>query len=133
MLKRTFALLLVTLLSVGTFGLRAAHAQTAVDASEQARASVARAGVGRKARVEVKLRDNTKLKGYVSDAGADSFTVTDARTGAARAVSYSDVAQVKRQGGGLSTSTKALIWGGVAVGAAITLYTVRGAFCDGQC
>jgi hypothetical protein len=133
MLNRTFAILLATLLSVASFGLQTSSAQAAGYTAEQARAGVAKAGVGQKARVEVRLRDNTKLKGYVSEAGADSFTLNDAKTGAARSIAYADVAQVRRQGGGLSTGTKAIIWGGVAAGAAITLYAVRGAFCDGQC
>jgi hypothetical protein len=132
MLKRTFAMLLAAVLASVSFGLQNARAQVAEGAAEKARAGVMKAGVGEKARVEVRLRDNTKLKGYVSEAGADSFTVTDAKTGAARAVAYSDVSQVKRPGG-LSSSTKAIIWGGVAAAAVITLYSVRGAFCDGMC
>ena len=133
MLKRSFAVILSTLLVTLSFGLRNTHAQAADAAADKARAGVERAGVGPKSRVEVRLRDNTKVKGYVSEAGADSFTVTDSKTGATRAVAYADVAQFKRQGGGLSPSTKAIIWGGVAAGVAITLYAVRGAFCDGMC
>lgn len=133
MLQRTFATVLAAALIAFSFGVQTSRAQAAGGAAEKARAGVLEAGVGRKARVEVRLRDETKLKGYVSEAGADSFTVTDARTGAARAVPYADVAQFKRDGGGLSTSTKALIWGGIGVAAVVTLYTVRGAFCDGMC
>ena len=134
MLKRIFVVIVAAVMLSAPFGLQSARAQVANDAAaEKARAGVMKAGTGREARVEVRLRDETKLKGYVSEAGADSFTVTDAKTGAARAVAYTDVAQVKRQGGGLSPTTKALIWGGVAAGAAITLYAVRGAFCDGMC
>jgi hypothetical protein len=116
-----------------SLGLGSADAQTVNAAAERARAVVTRVGVGEKARVEVKLPDNTKVKGYVSEASADSFTLMDSKTGAMRTFSYADVSQVKKRGGGISTTTKALIWGGVAVGAAVTLYTVRGAFCDGQC
>lgn len=133
MLKRTFAVILSTLLVTLSSGFQSARAQAVGGAADKARAGVERAGTGPKARVEVRLRDNTKLKGYVSEADADSFTVTDSKTGAARAVAYSDVAQLKRQGGGLSPTTKAVIWGGVAAGVAITLYAVRGAFCDGMC
>jgi hypothetical protein len=133
MLKRTFAVILSTLLVTLSFGFQSARAQAADGAADKARAGVERAGTGPKARVEVRLRDNTKLKGYVSEAGADSFTVTDSKTGAARAVAYADVTQFKRQDGGLSPTTKAIIWGGVAAGVAITLYAVRGAFCDGMC
>ena len=131
MYKRTSAIILSAILV--SLSATSAGAQNVGAAAERARAIVARVGVGEKARVEVKLPDATKVKGYVSDAGADSFTVVDKQTGAARTFNYADVAEVKKRGGGLSTTTKALIWGGVAVGAAITLYTVRGAFCDGQC
>lgn len=131
MLKRTFAAILSAILI--SLGLGSADAQTVGAAGERARAVVSKVGTGEKAKVEVRLPDDTKVKGYVSEAGADSFTVTDSQTGAARTFNYADVAQVRKSGGGLSATTKALIWGGVAVGAAITLYTVRGAFCDGQC
>ena len=65
------------------FGFQTVQAQTVEEArlAQQARISVLKLGVGERARVEVKLRDDTKLKGYVSAAGADSFTVTDAKTG----------------------------------------------------
>ena len=131
MFKSTFALILSAV--IFCFSAASAGAQNINSAAERARAVVTRVGVGGKAKVEVKLPDATKVKGYVSEAGADSFTVVDSKTGAARTFNYADVAEVKKRGGGLSTTTKALIWGGVAVGAAITLYTVRGAFCDGQC
>ena len=131
MIKRTFAIILSAILV--SLSAASAGAQNVGAAAERARAVVTRVGVGEKAKVEVKLPDATKVKGYVSEAGADSFTVVDRQTGAARTFNYADVAEVKKRGGGLSTTTKALIWGGVAVGAAITLYTVRGAFCDGQC
>jgi hypothetical protein len=131
MLKRTFAVILsAILISLSSVG---AGAQTVGAAAERARATVARLGTGETAKVEVKLADNTKVKGYVSEAGADSFKVMDAQTGALRTFNYADVAQVKKRGGGISNTTKAIIWGGVAAGAIITLYTVRGAFCDGQC
>ena len=131
MLKRTFAVILCGILI--SLSVTSASAQTISSAAERARAAVAKVGVGEKARVEVKLPDNTKVKGYVSEAGADSFKVMDAKTGTIRTFNYADVAQVKKRGGGLSATTKAIIWGGVAAGVAITLYSVRGAFCDGQC
>jgi len=131
MLQRTFAVILSAILI--SLGAGSAEARTVNAAAERARAVVTRVGVGEKAKVEVRLPDDTKVRGYVSEASADSFTVTDAKTGAARTFNYDEVEQVKKRGGGLSTTTKALIWGGVGVGVAVTLYTVRGAFCDGQC
>lgn len=135
MLKRTFAFIIAAFIVSASFALQTSRAEGAggAGAAEKARAAVTKVGVGPRARVEVRLLDDTKVKGYVSEAGEDSFTVTDAKTGEARAVAYTDVAQIKKQGGGLSATTKALIWGGVAAGAVITLYTVRGVFCDGMC
>ena len=41
---------------------------------------VAARGTGKNKRVEVKKKDGTKLKGYVSQAGEDSFTLIDSKT-----------------------------------------------------
>ncbi|MCA1633965.1 MAG: hypothetical protein LC802_09670 [Acidobacteria bacterium] len=97
----------------------------------EARAKVLRMGVGSKARVEVRLRDDSKLKGYVSAASDDSFTVTDSKTGASQAVSYAEVAEMKKSGGGLSTRTKLFIGAAAAAGAIITWIIVKPALCDG--
>lgn len=136
MLKRNLAVVLCALLLTPLFGLQAATAQNVSESAlraEQAKIKVAKIGTGQSARVEVKLRDNTKLKGYISEAGSDSFTVTDRKTGASQAVAYTDVTNVKKQGGGLSSRTKWIITGAALTAGAIVLYTVRGAFCDGQC
>jgi hypothetical protein len=115
------------------FGFRTVQAETSEEArrAQQARVSVMKVGVGERARVEVKLRDETKLKGYVSAAGADSFTVTDGKTGASTVVAYADVAQVKKRGNGLSTTTKVLIGGAAAAGLIIGWQIVKPALCDG--
>ena len=87
-------------------------------------------GVGKDAKVEVKLRDNTKLKGYVSGVEEDSFTVTD-KTGIERTVAYADVAKVSKQGNGWSTRTKAIVGTAVAAGAIIGWVILKPALCDG--
>jgi hypothetical protein len=97
----------------------------------KARATVQKIGVGEKARVEVKLRDNTKLKGYVSAAGEDSFAVTDAKTGATTTVAYADAAQVKKQGGGLSPTTWAILGGAAAAAIIVTKVVIYPVLCDG--
>jgi hypothetical protein len=116
-----------------TFGFRQAQAETGEEArlAQQARISVLKLGTGERARVEVKLRDDSKLKGYVSAAGADSFTVTDSRTGESTVVAYNDVAQVKKSGNGLSTMTKVLIGGAVVAGAVVGWQIMKPALCDG--
>jgi hypothetical protein len=115
------------------FGFRPVRAETNAETlrAQQARVSVLKLGTGERARVEVKLRDETKLKGYVSAAGADSFTLTDTKTGASTVIAYDDVAQVKKPGNGLSTMTKALIGGAVAAGLIVGWQIVKPAVCDG--
>lgn len=133
MLKRTFVIMLSGMILSAAFGFQTVRAETGADARlvQQTRLSVLKLGVGERARVEVKLRDDTKLKGYVSAAAADSFTVTDAKTGASTVVAYSDVAQLKRSGNGFSTMTKVLIGGAAAAGLIIGWHIVKPALCDG--
>jgi hypothetical protein len=124
-------IVLGTLLATA-IGLDTVRAQTAreMQATEKARANVLTLGVGRTSRVEVKLRDQTKVKGYVSDAGHDRFTVTDLNTGASQTLAYTDVTDVKKPGGGLSTGTWIII-GAAAATAVIVGIVLKPAFCDG--
>ena len=83
-----------------------------VDPSEasfaaQVRESIGKLGTGRDARVEVKLRDKTKLKGYVAEASDAGFTVVDLKSGVATHVAYPQVQKVK--GNNLSTGAKIAI------------------------
>ncbi len=70
MFRRTFAIMLSGILLVTAFGFQQVLARTVNDnqATEKIRAKVQKIGVGSNARVEVKLHDNTQLKGYVSAA-----------------------------------------------------------------
>lgn len=74
---------------------------------------IARLGTGTEARVEVKLKDKTKLKGYVSAVGDEGFSVVDAKTGVATHVAYPQVQKVK--GHNLSTGAKVAIGLGALV------------------
>ena len=74
-------------------------------------------GSGRDTRVEVKLRDKTRLKGFISEISENGFVVTDVKTDASNRVAYADVSQVK--GNNLSTGAKIGI--GIAIGAGITI------------
>ena len=132
MLKRTFAIMLSGMLLVTAFGFQHARAESATDqqAAEKIRTKVQKIGVGGNARVEVKLRDNTQLKGYVSNADEDSFTVFDSKTGTSSKVSYADTSSVKKAGSGLSAKTW-IILGAAAVGAAVTWVIVKPMLCDG--
>ena len=74
---------------------------------------IAKLGTGPAARVEVNLKDKTKLKGYVSEVSDGHFVVVDYKTGAATQVPYPQVKKVK--GNNLSTGAKIAIGIGVAI------------------
>ncbi|MBK9314133.1 MAG: hypothetical protein IPM55_07800 [Acidobacteria bacterium] len=103
--------------------------EKAAEFAGKVKAGITRLGVGPDARVEVKLRDRTKLKGYVSQIGDESFVVADAKTGVTTEVQYPDVAKVK--GNNLSTGATIAIAVGLAVGATIlVLYLIHLAATD---
>lgn len=64
----------------------------------KAKAEVARRVARGKEKVSVRLRGGEKLKGRISQAGEDSFTLTE-KDGRTRQLAYNDVAEVKGQGG----------------------------------
>lgn len=108
----TLAVLLFTTASVniayaGSSGEK--EARLAVKVKE----GVGKLGVGKEARVEVKLRDKTKLDGYIGEAGEDSFVVVDAKTGEPNTVAYSSVKQIKGNNHSLGVQ--------IAIGAAIVV------------
>lgn len=78
---------------------------------------IAKLGTGPDAQIRVKLRDKTKLSGYVSQANADSFIITDPKTGTSTEIPYPNVAQAK----GKNLSTGAIIAITAAVAAGVTL------------
>ncbi len=84
--------------------------------AEKVRTQLARLGTGSDARIKLELRDKTKLEGFVSHAGADTFAVTD-RAGKTTTVEYSQVS--KARGHNLSTGAKIAI--GIGIGAGVTL------------
>ncbi|MCA1631785.1 MAG: hypothetical protein LC785_15590 [Acidobacteria bacterium] len=93
--------------------------------------NILKLGTGEAARVKLKLRDKTKLEGYVSEAGADSFTVVDAKGRTSAVVAYAQVKQV--QGNNLSTGQKIAIGVGIAVAVLVIAALVIKAGCDGFC
>lgn len=83
--------------------------------AEKVKTQIAKLGTGPDARVEVKLRDKTKLKGHISEVGDESFAVVDDKTGSATTLPYSQVRHVK----GNNLSTGAAIAIGIGIGVAI--------------
>jgi hypothetical protein len=132
MLKKSIAIMFSLLLLLTATNFQSTQAQTGAGAqrAEKARSSIARRGTGKDARVEVTLLNNNKLKGYINDAGNDSFTLVDRKTGASQTLAYADVAQVKKSGGGISTKTWIII-GATVAAVVIVGIIVKPAFCDG--
>ena len=97
--------------------------------TQKIKASLLELGTGDATRVTVNLKDKTKLTGYIKEIGDRSFVIADTATASATTVPYPDVVQV--QGNNLSTGAKIAITVAIIVAAAIILYSVKGAFCDG--
>ena len=118
MFRKVVTLMLVALV-VNLGGVRLAYADSKEEKqarfAEKIKANVLKLGTGESTRVKVKLRDQAKLEGFISDAGAESFTVTNRKTGMTATVAYSQVKSV--QGNNLSTGAKIAI--GVGIVAAI--------------
>lgn len=87
--------------------------------AERVKTNIAKLGTGKDAQVEIKLRDKTKLKGYVSEIKENSFVVVDAETGNAAEVPYSSAKQVK--GNNLSSGVKIIIGVGIILAVIIVL------------
>lgn len=87
--------------------------------AQKVKTEIAKLGIGPDARVDLKLRDKTKLKGYISEVGDQSFAVVDDKTGSATAVTYPQVKQVK--GNNLSTGAKIAIGVGIFLAVIVIL------------
>ena len=85
------------------------------------KAKVTKRSTAKNTYIKVKMLDGKKLSGDITQAGEDSFTLTDSQTKQSTSIAYRDVAQVKGKGL-LSTTNKIAI--GVLVGAAAIVLTI---------
>jgi len=123
MLKKIVCFVLTGLL-INTVCVNAAYADSREERqarfTERVKAGIASLGTGTDARVEVRLQDKTKLKGYLSEVTEEHFVVADARTGLATRVLYPQVKQVKGHN----------LWSGqrIAIGVALAAAILIGVF-----
>ncbi|MGI8469038.1 MAG: hypothetical protein ACR2N3_11370 [Pyrinomonadaceae bacterium] len=97
MLKKTLSILLVALLiNLAVMPSVFANNNPEKDAkfAAKVKAEIAKLGVGEDSKVEVKLKDGTKLKGYVSEITDSGFVITD-KAGESTSVPYPNAKQVK--------------------------------------
>ena len=117
MLKKAFCLLLISSIMIVTGGSRLALAadSKAKEAAftEKVKAAIAKLGTGPSAQVEIKLRDKSKLRGYIKEANEERFVLVSTVTGDSTEVAYPQVKQVK--GNNLSTGAKVAIGVGIAI------------------
>lgn len=81
--------------------------------AQKVRAAIARLGTGEQTRVAVRLLNGTRVKGYISSASDETFTVSDPTSGLQQEVRYSEIAQISGQN--LTSNQK------IAIGTAILL------------
>ena len=110
-------------------------AQTANDDSvstaAKIKAAVLKRGTGENKRVEVKKTDGTKLKGYISQSGEDSFTLTDSKTNQTSVITYGDVAKLKNRSSRGDKIALGIIVGAIA-GVAIVLGSIISIRCKNE-
>jgi hypothetical protein len=118
MITKNLSLFLVASLILSLFAAPPVLAKTKEEKeaalAAKVKAGIAKLGAGVDAKISVKLRNKTKLKGYVSRIEEDAFVIADAKTSAETRVAYGDITQVK--GHNLSTGAKIAIAIGIAAG-----------------
>ena len=122
MIEKCLSFALICLLLI-TANFSLVSAQTKTDKTafsiDRIKTDVAKRGTGENKRVEVKMLDGTKRKGYISQADEDSFTLIDSKTDQAVSLAYGDVTQVKKAGPKGDTIALWIIGGAAAVGAVV--------------
>ena len=114
MFKNLLSLMLIGLvfnLSVASFAWAGNKSDKKAQNAEKVKQGVAKIGTGESARIEVKLSDNRKIKGYIKQIDNDSFTVFNSKTEVEESIPYPQVKQVK--GNNLSTGAKIAIGLGI--------------------
>jgi hypothetical protein len=130
---RTSLVMILTAMIVTISLAGTALAQIAADsqAAQKMQIEVAKIGIGREARVEVKLKDGIKVKGYVTSAENDTFTVTDLKTGSSQTLAYADVVAVKKPRKGWSPATWGIIAGAAVAAIVVSKTVLYPVLCDG--
>jgi hypothetical protein len=96
---------------------------------EQVKIKIAKLGVGDKAKATVRLKDGSKVKGYIAQADDDNFVIRHRKTNAPTTVLYTDVVKVESNRGH-STARNIGIGVGIGVGAFLAIILITIAHLD---
>lgn len=96
---------------------------------DRVKAKVAKLGIGEKAKATVILKDGTKKKGYIGQAGTADFVLRDRKTDSPTTISYSDVSKVESNRGH-STARNLAIGIGIGAGALLAIIFISIAHLD---
>lgn len=124
MLRRSVSVLLLTLMvsitnPANVFGK---SQEDEARKAQKVKAAILSLGVGPQARVKVKLKDKTKLEGYIKETGDDHFVIFNPKTGVDTTVAFSQVS--KAQGKNSGNATKIAIGAGIAAGVVILILAI---------
>lgn len=101
-------------------------AQTATDKDSRLvlniKNTVAKVGTEPNRKIKVKLKDGTKLKGYITEIKDDYFALLDDKSGKVISVQYLQAVEAKRDG--LPKYATALIGAGVLLGGLLALTAI---------
>jgi len=126
-MKTYLTCLLAIVLFVASISLPVAAQQTNSNGTDKVKAKVAKLGVGEKAKATVILKDGTKKKGYVGQAGDDDFVLRDRKTDSPTTIRYSDVTKVESNKGHSTARNLAL---GIGIGAGAFLAVIAIVFAS---
>jgi hypothetical protein len=119
----------VLLLSTVSQPVMAQQSDSQVPTVDKVKSKIARLGVGAKAKATIKLKDGTKVKGYVAQAGEDDFMMRDRKTDAPTTIRYADVLKVE-ENKGHSTARNIAIGVAIGVGALLAVIGITIASLD---
>lgn len=124
---RKYLTIMITILvinvSLGSIAFANTKEENEAKFAEKVKVNITKLGTGTDAKVQVKLKDGSKLKGYISQINENSFLVVDDKTGITTEVPYPQTKQVK--GNNLSTGVKIAIGVGIALAVIIIFSAIH--------
>ena len=107
-------LLTITLTICLTAQPASAAQDKAAAAQAKLKAQLAKFGTGPQVKLELALRDGSKLKGYLGQLKEESLVLADAKTGAQTEIAFAEVTEARRRG--LTKGAKIAL---ISIGAAV--------------